>query len=60
MNSLVLHSIPRYRSHSSFKFGDKTVNSCECIELYLRAPEFMYDILEVYNIVPVDVPALLG
>ena len=52
--------IPRMPSGNTFKFGDVTVKSLGMIELDLKTPAPRRPIPVLLDIVPVDVPALLG
>ena len=47
-------------SGNTFKFGDVRVNSLGMIELDLKIPVLRRPIVVLLDIVPVDVPALLG
>ena len=53
-------SIPRMRSTNSFRFGDVTVHSLGMVEIALATPLNIPNIPVLMDIVPVNVPALLG
>jgi len=53
-------TIPRMPSTSSFRFGDTVVKSLGMVELALKTPAPRRPIAVLLDIVPVDVPALLG
>lgn len=53
-------SIPRMSSANYFRFGDTTVKSLGMIEIDLRVPSPRRSIPVLMDIVPVDIPALMG
>ena len=52
--------IPRMKSITSFRFGHVTVRSVGKIEMSLKTPASIRSISVLMDIVPVDIPALLG
>ena len=52
--------IPRISSSSSFRFGDVTVKSLGMVELELSTPDGITSIRVLMEIVPVNLPPLLG
>ena len=53
-------AIPTLTSTNSYRFGDVTVQSQGLVELVLATPNSFPDINVLMDIVPVNVPALLG
>ena len=51
--------IPSCTSHNTFRFWDNTVRSCWSVELFLATSGHMINITFIYDIVPIDVSALL-
>ena len=58
-SSPVRYKIQTEISKNSFKLGNKTTKSSNCLALYLKAPAYMDDISVVFDIVLVDIPELL-
>ena len=53
-------SIPRMHSNNTYRFGDVTVRTVGTVEIMLATPPTVPDIPVLMDIVPVNVPALLG
>ena len=64
LNNILRHtrkkSIPTLKSTHSYRFGDVTVHALGIVELVLKTPDSFPDINVLMDIVPVNVPALLG
>ena len=60
LTSVQRRSIARINSRNSFSFEDVLVKSLGMVELCLRTPNDVPNIMVVMHIVPVNVPALLG
>ena len=58
--TLRLKTIPRCSSLSYFRFSDVVVKSLGMIEVALATTPFVPDIMALMDIVPVNIPALLG
>ena len=53
-------SIPRMHSNNNYRFGDVTVRTVGTVEIMLATPPTVPDIPVLMDIVPANVPALLG
>ncbi len=52
--------IPHISSNNSFRFSDVTAKSIEMVEIELLTPPYVHYIPVLMDIVPADVPVLLG
>lgn len=53
-------SIPKYPSSNRFRFGNSTYNSIGIVQFFLATPQGVPAITVQMDVVPVDIPALLG
>lgn len=60
LRRLGVKRITRLSSNNSFRFGDVTVCSQGMIEIELKTPSHVAKIPVLMDIVPIDVPALVG
>ena len=60
LSSLKRKSIPTILSPTSFRFGDTVVKSLGMVEVAIETPSHIPEIMMLMDIVPVNVPELLG